>query len=312
MVNVVFTAGDANRGVQTAAFNLPNDERVVKEKGTKRVMLKNVQEAKFDKVLLPIAGGGAARRRTARTSSFDAFFTHILMHELMHGLGPHNITVGGRATTVRQELKETYSALEEAKADISGLWALQYLVDKGVLDKAAGAHDVHDLPGLRLPLHPLRPDRGARRAASPSSSTRCSTRARSRCSPDGTFAVDRAKIKEAVASADPRDHDHPGRGRLREGASELLDDDGGGAPAGAARARPPEGGAGGHRAALHRRGRARALTVLPPLAGVEHDAHRERDAAVERPSGVAGQVEHVAVEQRELPVEGPTSAPSAS
>src|SRR5205814_628073 len=67
--------------------------------------------------------------------SFEAFFTHILMHELMHGLGPHNITVGGRSTTVRQELKETYSALEEAKADISGLWALQYLVDKGVLGK---------------------------------------------------------------------------------------------------------------------------------------------------------------------------------
>ena len=55
------------------------------------------------------------------------------MHELMHGLGPHNITLGGRATTVRQELKETYSAIEEAKADISGLFALQYLIDKGVL-----------------------------------------------------------------------------------------------------------------------------------------------------------------------------------
>jgi hypothetical protein len=67
--------------------------------------------------------------------AFDAFFTHILMHELMHGLGPHNITVGGRATTVRQELKETYSAIEEAKADISGLFALQFLVDKGQLDK---------------------------------------------------------------------------------------------------------------------------------------------------------------------------------
>ena len=58
------------------------------------------------------------------------------MHELMHGLGPHNITVGGRATTVRQELKETYSAIEEAKADISGLFALQHLVDKGVIDRA--------------------------------------------------------------------------------------------------------------------------------------------------------------------------------
>jgi hypothetical protein len=67
---------------------------------------------------------------------FDAFFTHILMHELMHGLGPHNINVGGRATTVRQEFKETYSAIEEAKADISGLFALQYLVDRGKLDKS--------------------------------------------------------------------------------------------------------------------------------------------------------------------------------
>ena len=67
VVNVVFTAGDANRGVQTAAFNLPNDERVVKEKGSKRVMLKNVQEAKFDKVLLPIAARRAAGRRPRRT-----------------------------------------------------------------------------------------------------------------------------------------------------------------------------------------------------------------------------------------------------
>ena len=68
--------------------------------------------------------------------AFDAFFTHILMHELMHGLGPHDITVDGRATTVRQELKDTYSAIEEAKADISGLFALQFLVDRGQLDKS--------------------------------------------------------------------------------------------------------------------------------------------------------------------------------
>jgi hypothetical protein len=134
VVNVVFTAGDANSGVQTAAFNLPNDERVVKEKGTKRVMLKNVQEAKFSKVLQPISRVSLAPADQSRVA-FDAFFTHILMHELMHGLGPHNVTVGGRQTTVRQELKETYSAIEEAKADVSGLWALQYLADKGQIDK---------------------------------------------------------------------------------------------------------------------------------------------------------------------------------
>jgi hypothetical protein len=134
VVNVVFTAGDANSGVQTAAFNLPNDERVVKEKGTKRVMLKNVQEAKFSKVLQPISRVSLAPADQPKVA-FDAFFTHILMHELMHGLGPHNVTVGSRQTTVRQELKETYSAIEEAKADVSGLWALQYLADKGQIDK---------------------------------------------------------------------------------------------------------------------------------------------------------------------------------
>jgi Peptidase family M49 len=137
VVNVVMTAGDGNRGVQTAAFNLPNDERVIREKGSKRVMLKNVQDAKFRMVLLPIAKvalTGADQQRV----SFEAFFTHILMHELMHGLGPHNITVGGTATTVRQQLKETYSTIEEAKADVSGLWALAQLTSQKAIDPAIG------------------------------------------------------------------------------------------------------------------------------------------------------------------------------
>jgi hypothetical protein len=135
VVNTVFSSGDGNRGVQTAAFNLPNDERVVAEKGSKRVMLKNNQEAKFRTVLQPIAQVALASDDRQHVS-FDAFFTHILMHELMHGLGPHNISVGGRATTVRQEFKEAYSTIEEAKADVSGLFALQYLVDHQKLDKS--------------------------------------------------------------------------------------------------------------------------------------------------------------------------------
>jgi hypothetical protein len=135
VVDVVFTSGDGNRGVQTAAFNLPNDEQVVKEKGSKRVMLKNMQEAKFNKVLIPISKVALDPSQSSQIS-FDAFFTHILMHELLHGLGPHNITVGGSATTVRGQLKELYSAIEEAKADITGLWALQYLIDKGAIDRA--------------------------------------------------------------------------------------------------------------------------------------------------------------------------------
>jgi hypothetical protein len=134
VVNVVFASGEANSGVQTAAFNLPNDERVVAAKGSKRVMLKNVQEAKFEKTLVPISKVVLDRSQLGDVA-FDAFFTHVLMHELMHGLGPQNITVDGKATTVRLQLKEQYSAIEEAKADISGLWALQQLVDKGVIDR---------------------------------------------------------------------------------------------------------------------------------------------------------------------------------
>ena len=135
VVNVVFTAGDANSGVQTAAFNLPNDERVIRDHGSKRVMLKNVQEAKFRQVLEPISTVALAFGERVDVS-FDAFFTHILMHELMHGLGPHTVAGDGGETTVRQALRETYSTIEEAKADISGLWALHFLIDKGVIDRS--------------------------------------------------------------------------------------------------------------------------------------------------------------------------------
>jgi len=128
VVDEIISAGDGAHGVQTAAYNLPNDDRVVQQKGSKRVMLNNVQEAKFRSVLLPIA------RRTLATTSlgdvnFDSFFTHILAHELMHGLGPHQIKVQGRDTNPRLELKELYSAIEEAKADVTGLFALQYMMD---------------------------------------------------------------------------------------------------------------------------------------------------------------------------------------
>ena len=127
VVDQILCSGDGNKGVATAAYNLPNDERVVNQKGSKRVMLKNVQEAKFRSVLLPIA-----RRMlpaAARDVNFESFFTHIVAHELMHGLGPHQIKVDGQDTTPRAQLKELYSALEEAKADVTGLFALQYMMD---------------------------------------------------------------------------------------------------------------------------------------------------------------------------------------
>jgi len=138
VVNEVLSAGDGDHGVQTAAYNLPNDERVVAQKGSKRVMLKNVQEAKFRSTLEPIS------KRVLTPAgqpdlSFDAFFTHILAHELSHGIGPHQITLNGRRTTPRQELKELYSAIEEAKADVTGLFMLQYLYDHKLIEGGAGA-----------------------------------------------------------------------------------------------------------------------------------------------------------------------------
>jgi hypothetical protein len=198
VVNEIYAAGDGNRAVQTAAFNLPNDERVVREKGTKRVMLKNVQDAKFAKTLSPIAEiilGSSDRGDLA----FESFFTHIVMHELMHGLGPHSITVGGRQTTVRQELKDTYSFLEEAKADISGLFALQHLIDKGSLPRAMerslyttflasafrsirfGVSEAHG-KGIAVQLNYLLDQGGFT------------------VKPDGTFAVNRDRIKEGVTT----------------------------------------------------------------------------------------------------------------
>ena len=197
VVNELFAAGDANRGVQTAAFNLPNDERVVQEKGAKRVMLKNVQDAKFAKTLIPISKI-ALSAADQKDVAFDAFFMQIVVHELMHGLGPSNITVNGRKTTVRREIKEAYSYLEEAKADISSLFAIQHMIDKGVLPKSLektlyttylasafrsirfGVNEAHGR-GVAVQFNYLM-DAGGFVAHA-----------------DGTFGVDLAKVKTGVA-----------------------------------------------------------------------------------------------------------------
>src|ERR1051325_1075446 len=135
VVNEVYAAGDGSHGVQTAAYNLPNDDKVVQQKGSKRVMLKNIQEAKFKSTLQPISKV-VLQPAAQQDLSFELFFTHILAHELTHGLGPHQIKISGRETNPRMELKDLYSAIEEAKADVTGLFALQYLMtqaDKGAI-----------------------------------------------------------------------------------------------------------------------------------------------------------------------------------
>jgi hypothetical protein len=137
VVNQVYGAGDGNMGVQTAAYNLPNDERIISQRGSKRVMLKNVQESKFKSTLTPIAKI-VLRPEAQKDLDFDSFFTHILAHEITHGLGPHITKNGGKDSTPRQDLKDTYSTIEEAKADVTGLWALSHMMEKGQLKDTLG------------------------------------------------------------------------------------------------------------------------------------------------------------------------------
>ena len=209
VVDQILSAGDGAHGVQTAAYNLPNDDRVVQQKGSKRVMLKNVQEAKFHSVLLPIAQKTLTPAALGDVS-FELFFTHILAHELMHGLGPHQIKIQGRDTTPREELKDLYGAIEEAKADVTGLFALQYMMDHAQsmglstvlpFDENAqrqlyttylassfrtlrfGLSDAHG-KGMAVQFNFLS-DKGAFRQNA-----------------DGTYSVDLEKVKSAVAELD--------------------------------------------------------------------------------------------------------------
>ena len=131
--NAVYYAGNANVGAKTIAINLPNDEQVQLKKGTRRLQLENVIQAKFDNILLPIAKVLIAEDQQ-KNLTFDAFFEDTMFHEVAHGLGIKN-TLDGKGT-VTQALKEYASSFEEGKADILGLYLITKLSEKGELDKA--------------------------------------------------------------------------------------------------------------------------------------------------------------------------------
>lgn len=128
--DVVYYAGDCNAGSKTIAINLPNDEEVQLQKGTRRLQLKNAMKAKFDKIMIPLSEVLIDSSQRGHVT-FDAFFSNTMFHEVAHGLGIKN-TINGKGT-VRTALKEHSSALEEGKADILGLYMIQQLIDKGEL-----------------------------------------------------------------------------------------------------------------------------------------------------------------------------------
>jgi hypothetical protein len=130
--DVIYYAGHSNAGSKTIAINLPNDEEVQLKKGTRRLQLKNAMQSKFDNILVPISKQLIVPAQRQHIT-FNAFFANTMFHEVAHGLGIK--TVLGSEQTVRQALKEHASALEEGKADILGLYMVQQLLAKGVIDE---------------------------------------------------------------------------------------------------------------------------------------------------------------------------------
>lgn len=131
----VHGGGDNVPGVQTIAFNLPNDERVREAKGAKKVILRNVLGAKYERILKPM-GSLALVPEQASNVTQRYMFMETLFHELSHSLGPGSIRVNGRETTVDRELKEIAGGIEEAKADVMGAWNILYMMDKGIIPAA--------------------------------------------------------------------------------------------------------------------------------------------------------------------------------
>jgi hypothetical protein len=135
--DVIYYAGDCNSGSKTIAINLPNDEEVQLQKGTRRLQLKNAMKAKFDKILLPISEVLIAEDQRKHIT-FDAFFSNTMFHEVAHGLGIKKL-IDGSGATVRESLKEHASALEEGKADILGLYMINQMHKRGEI-----SGDLHD------------------------------------------------------------------------------------------------------------------------------------------------------------------------
>jgi hypothetical protein len=134
VMDAPFRAGDLRHGYQAVADNLPNDPRIHQEKGTKKIFFKNFMDARVNYVVLPISKQ-LMREDQASLASMDGYLAVVLMHEICHGLGPAYARTSTGKADIRESIGPTYAGLEEAKADIVGLFALNWLMDKGVVQK---------------------------------------------------------------------------------------------------------------------------------------------------------------------------------
>ncbi len=190
--DVIYYAGDCNAGGKTIAINLPNDERVQLEKGTRRLQLKNAMRAKFDKILLPISDV-LIDESLRKHIKFDAFFANVMFHEVAHGLGIKN-TINGKGT-VREALKEQQSHLEEGKADILGLYMVNQLLAKGELEGQKEDYMVTFLAGI---FRSVRFGASAHGSANMICFNYFQENGAFNRTADGTYVVDFAKMETAM------------------------------------------------------------------------------------------------------------------
>jgi hypothetical protein len=134
VVDSPFRAGDLRHGYQAVAVNLPNDPKIHQLKGTKKIFFKNFMDARVSEVILPLAQRLMRPDQAARVSG-QGYMADVLLHEIAHGLGPVYARAGGKQVDIREAIGPIYSALEEAKADITGMFGLKWLVDRGTLPK---------------------------------------------------------------------------------------------------------------------------------------------------------------------------------
>ncbi len=134
VVDSPFRAGDLRHGYQAVADNLPNDARVHEAKGTKKIFFKNFMDARVDYVVLPLAKQ-VMRADQAAKASADGYLAAVVLHEICHGLGPDFAVVDGGRKTIREAIGPTFAALEEAKADVTGMFGLHWLIAHSVLPK---------------------------------------------------------------------------------------------------------------------------------------------------------------------------------
>ncbi|MDQ3283496.1 MAG: peptidase, partial [Acidobacteriota bacterium] len=201
VVQEIFTAGDARRGVQTSAFNLPNDEVVREQKGSKKVLLKNVMDAKFHQSGQPIANR-VLEPSLRNLISFDAYFNHVLFHELSHGLGPGLIpdpAGSNQRVDVRVLLKNLYSSIEECKADVVGLWNILYAREHNLLSSFDDRQLFATYTGLMFRSMRFGIDEAHGRGTAVQWNW---LREQGAITPrgDGTFTVDFAKYREGIRS----------------------------------------------------------------------------------------------------------------